>query len=85
VPFEASVATDESVDELAARLPILAARAEFFRTIDTPPDALLRAAHAAGLHWINAPFVSEGRLELRHWLREQIVSETRHRYGNVMA
>jgi hypothetical protein len=47
-------------------------------------DEILRAAHAADLNWIDAPLSSNGRLELTRWLREQSVSETLHRYGNVV-
>jgi len=71
----------ESEESMAARLPALAAEAEFLRTVKPPSDALLRAAYAAGLNWIDAPVLSDGRYELTRWLREQSLSETRHRYG----
>ena len=83
VPLEISIATAESDAAFAARLPELASRAEFLRTFTTPGDAILRAAHAAGMNWIDAPLSAVGRLELTRWLREQSVSETRHRYGNI--
>ena len=76
-----SLAGRESEESLAARLPALAAEAEFLRTVKPPSDALLRAAYAAGLNWIDAPLLSDGRWELTRWLREQSLSETRHRYG----
>ena len=85
VPLEISIATDESDEVFASRLPDLARRAEFLRTFTTPSDEVLRAAHAAGLNWIDAPLSANGRLELTRWLREQSVSETRHRYGNRIA
>ncbi|HEY3862300.1 MAG TPA: bifunctional proline dehydrogenase/L-glutamate gamma-semialdehyde dehydrogenase [Verrucomicrobiae bacterium] len=78
------ISSDESEEAFAARLPALAAKAEFLRTVAPPSDALLRAAYSAGLNWIDAPIVSEGRCELVHWLREQSVSETRHRYGLLL-
>ncbi|MGI8601947.1 MAG: proline dehydrogenase family protein [Verrucomicrobiales bacterium] len=83
-PLHISLAGSETQSQLAERLPELATRAEYFRTISPPSDLLLRAAYAAGLNWINAPISHEGRVELRYWLREQAISETRHRYGNVM-
>ncbi len=83
VPLEISIAADESDAAFAARLPALAHRAEFLRTITAPGDTILRAAHAAGLNWIDAPITANARLELTRWLREQSVSETRHRYGNL--
>jgi RHH-type proline utilization regulon transcriptional repressor/proline dehydrogenase/delta 1-pyrroline-5-carboxylate dehydrogenase len=81
VPLHVSLATDESETVLAARLPMLAAQAEFLRTIRPPGTALLSAAYDAGLNWIDAPFLSCGRNELPRWLREQAVSQTQHRYG----
>lgn len=79
-----SLTGQESEESLAARLPALAAEAEFLRTVKPPSDALLRAAYAAGLNWIDAPLLSDGRFELTRWLREQSISETRHRYGQLM-
>lgn len=81
VPLHISVADEESAADFAARLPELAQRAEFLRTIEAPGDQVLGAAYEAGLNWINAPVTASGRLELRFWLREQAVSQTLHRYG----
>jgi RHH-type proline utilization regulon transcriptional repressor/proline dehydrogenase/delta 1-pyrroline-5-carboxylate dehydrogenase len=41
------------------------------------------AAHAAGVTVDDNPVVDHGRIELRRWVREQVVSRTRHRYGTV--
>jgi len=79
-----SLSGNESEQELAARLPALAVEAEFLRTVQPPSDALLRAACAAGLNWIDAPILADGRHELTRWLREQSISETRHRYGLII-
>ncbi|HTA30963.1 MAG TPA: aldehyde dehydrogenase family protein, partial [Candidatus Cybelea sp.] len=79
-----SLSSQESEESLAARLASLAAEAEFLRTIRPPSDALLRAAYDAGLNWIDAPILSDGRHELTRWLREQSLSETRHRYGLII-
>lgn len=84
VPLEISLATEESEAALIERLPSLAKNAEFFRTVEMPSDEILAAVHAANLNWINAPVTHRGRLELRFWLREQAVSETRHRYGRIV-
>jgi RHH-type proline utilization regulon transcriptional repressor/proline dehydrogenase/delta 1-pyrroline-5-carboxylate dehydrogenase len=62
----------------------LARHAEFLRTDGVPCDEILRAAHDASLNWIDAPLSPDGRLELTRWLREQSISETLHRYGNVV-
>jgi RHH-type proline utilization regulon transcriptional repressor/proline dehydrogenase/delta 1-pyrroline-5-carboxylate dehydrogenase len=79
-----SLSGQESEESLAARLPALALEAEFLRTVRPPSDALLRAACAVGLNWIDAPILSDGRHELTRWLREQSISETRHRYGLII-
>ena len=42
------------------------------------------AAHAGGAVVLDAPPLAAGRLELRAYLREQAISRTVHRYGNVM-
>lgn len=85
VPLHVSYAEEESELALAARLPQLARQAEFFRTVIPPGDDLLGAVHTAELNWINAPLSGLGRVELTRWVREQSVSETRHRYGNLLA
>jgi RHH-type proline utilization regulon transcriptional repressor/proline dehydrogenase/delta 1-pyrroline-5-carboxylate dehydrogenase len=33
---------------------------------------------------VDIPVLANGRLELRYYLREQALSQTVHRYGNVM-
>lgn len=59
-----------------------------------PVDAVVRApgidmspwlslAHTAGVHVQHHPVVAWARLELQHYLREQSVSATTHRYGNT--
>ncbi len=81
-----SRASEETDEHLAARIPRMIPAAEFLRTIDGPPsDALLRAVHESNLNWIDAPVSACGRLELTRWLREQVVTETMHRYGNDLA
>jgi RHH-type proline utilization regulon transcriptional repressor/proline dehydrogenase/delta 1-pyrroline-5-carboxylate dehydrogenase len=83
--LEISRASEEGDAAFAARIPELASQAEFVRTVTPPSDGILRAIHAADLNWINAPLSGIGRIELTRWLREQAVSETRHRYGNIIA
>lgn len=84
VPLTVSLATAEDDTAFAARLSRGELKGEFLRTITPPSDAVLRAALDAGLNWIDAPLSACGRLELTRWLREQSVSETRHRYGNPL-
>ena len=65
---------------LAARLP----RYERMRLLGTASPAVWAAAHAAHVAIIRDPLVTNGRLELRHYLREQAISQTTHRYGNIL-
>jgi len=37
-----------------------------------------------GISMVDVPVLANGRLELRYSLREQALSQTLHRYGNVM-
>jgi RHH-type proline utilization regulon transcriptional repressor/proline dehydrogenase/delta 1-pyrroline-5-carboxylate dehydrogenase len=73
----------ETEADLIARLPSLVRDAELLRTVTVPSDALLGSAYASGINWIQSPLLASGRLELCHWMREQSVSETRHRYGQL--
>jgi RHH-type proline utilization regulon transcriptional repressor/proline dehydrogenase/delta 1-pyrroline-5-carboxylate dehydrogenase len=47
------------------------------------PD-LRSAAFEAGVHYADDPVTTDGRIELLHYLREQAISRTTHRYGNVL-
>ncbi len=82
-PLTISIREKESDAQFIARLPALAKNAEFLRTTITPSDDVLHAANEVGLNWINAPLLASGRIELARWLREQSISETRHRYGQL--
>jgi RHH-type proline utilization regulon transcriptional repressor/proline dehydrogenase/delta 1-pyrroline-5-carboxylate dehydrogenase len=83
VTLHISLASQESESELAKRLPQLATQVEFLRTIRPPSDELLAAAYETGLNWIDAQVVSDGRVELTRWMREQSISQTWHRYGLI--
>lgn len=85
VPLHVSRTETESDAALIARLPTLTKQAEFLRTLSPPSDTLLRAAYAAGLNWVDAPILADGRRELVRWVREQSVSTTMHRYGLIAA
>jgi RHH-type proline utilization regulon transcriptional repressor/proline dehydrogenase/delta 1-pyrroline-5-carboxylate dehydrogenase len=54
------------------------------RLLDPAPTAdVLRAAHATGLWVDTTPVAADPRRELLRWVREQAVSESRHRHGNL--
>ncbi|MFT7586672.1 MAG: RHH-type proline utilization regulon transcriptional repressor/proline dehydrogenase, partial [Cellvibrionaceae bacterium] len=57
---------------------------ERIRMIGRPSKALLQAAHKQHVAIINEPVSPDGRLELRYYFREQAISETTHRYGNIV-
>jgi len=50
----------------------------------TPSDELLRAANAHGIHIADSPVTKAGRIELLHYVREQALSVTLHRFGNLL-
>ncbi len=54
------------------------------RALGPISEPLRRAANAAGVAVIDTPPLVNGRLELRYYLREQAVSQTVHRYGNLI-
>ncbi|MDQ1436686.1 MAG: RHH-type transcriptional regulator, proline utilization regulon repressor / proline dehydrogenase [Acidimicrobiaceae bacterium] len=81
-PVVVSRAEDESWEALAARLPGLGVSR--IRVLGGPvAEGLLRAANAAWVHVLDEQPVAEGRVELRRWVREQAISRTLHRYGNL--
>ncbi len=69
----------EDDNALASRLH----RYERLRLLTSASSVLYKAAHAAHVTIAHDPVVSDGRLELRHYLREQAISQTIHRYGNI--
>jgi RHH-type proline utilization regulon transcriptional repressor/proline dehydrogenase/delta 1-pyrroline-5-carboxylate dehydrogenase len=71
----------ESEAELIARLE--AGGEERLRALVPLRREVRAAAHAAGVAVLDAPIVASGRLELRHYLREQTISHLVHRYGSV--
>ncbi len=72
----------ESELEAAERLPSV--QVDVLRTFGMPEAALLNAANESGLRRIHSPPSRHARLELTRWLKEQSVTETRHRYGNPL-
>ena len=53
------------------------------RLLGPADDSLLRAAHATGVWVDRTPVAADAERELLRWVREQAVSESRHRHGNV--
>lgn len=53
------------------------------RCLSHPSQAILEAAAKAGITLYVAPVLTNGRLELLHYLREVSISHETHRYGNL--
>ena len=80
VDLELSSRDDESDDELAARLRSVE-RPERLRLLVPVGESVLRACHESDVAVDTSPVSRHGRIELAHWVREQAISETAHRYG----
>lgn len=57
---------------------------ERLRLVGTISESARRAANLAGVAVVDSEVVANGRIELRLYLREQAISHTTHRYGNLM-
>ena len=53
------------------------------RVLGPVSAAVREVANAAHVPVIGAAVVSNGRLELRHFFKEQAITQTTHRYGNI--
>ena len=73
---------DEPASALVGRLT--ATGATRIRVIGDLEPELRDGGAALGIHTIDAPVTSDGHLELQHFLREQSVSRTLHRYGSLV-
>jgi RHH-type proline utilization regulon transcriptional repressor/proline dehydrogenase/delta 1-pyrroline-5-carboxylate dehydrogenase len=73
----------ESEDELLRRFKLVPAP---FDMVRCPQGslALKTASIAAGIRWADGPVLWNARLEWPVWFREQAVTETLHRYGNII-
>lgn len=77
-----SHASRESASEFASRLDLLGV--ERVRLLGTCVTDVRDAANRHGIYVCADRVTAEGRIELLHWLREQAISQTAHRYGNVL-
>ncbi len=74
---------EESQTQFAARLNQLGVTR--VRVIgETPELGLHAAANAAHVHLATAPVLPAGRIELQHYVREQAMTRTLHRFGNLI-
>ena len=74
---------EETPVELCDRVGLQCSEFERIRVL-CPSDELRQISHEFGLEVVDWPVLANGRLELLHYLREQTVSVTLHRYGNII-
>jgi RHH-type proline utilization regulon transcriptional repressor/proline dehydrogenase/delta 1-pyrroline-5-carboxylate dehydrogenase len=55
-----------------------------WRLLGSPEPEVLAAAAAHAVSVLDEPVCSHGRVELVRWVREQVVTRSLHRYGNVV-
>jgi RHH-type proline utilization regulon transcriptional repressor/proline dehydrogenase/delta 1-pyrroline-5-carboxylate dehydrogenase len=74
----------EEESGLIARLQAGKAPYDRLRAVAPLSESLRRTLNDARINVVDAPVIANGRLELRYYLREQAISQTVHRYGNVL-
>lgn len=74
--------TVESAEALAASLAD--GSGARLRLLGTAEPEVLAAAAAHAVTVVDEPMCSHGRVELVRWMREQVVTRSLHRYGNVV-
>jgi RHH-type proline utilization regulon transcriptional repressor/proline dehydrogenase/delta 1-pyrroline-5-carboxylate dehydrogenase len=67
-----------------AGVSLVESGADRVRVVGTVDDGRLAAWFAAGVEVDRVDPVADARVELRHWVREQAISETRHRHGRLL-
>jgi RHH-type proline utilization regulon transcriptional repressor/proline dehydrogenase/delta 1-pyrroline-5-carboxylate dehydrogenase len=67
----------------AALEALQAARVERVRSVGLLPERFSRCARVLGIHVVSEPVHDDGYVELRHYLKEQSISVTFHRHGNL--
>ncbi|RMH77587.1 MAG: aldehyde dehydrogenase family protein, partial [Actinomyces sp.] len=82
VPLVLMSAAPETPEAAVARA--VTHRIDRIRLVGPGEPDLLTAAAREGVHVVTDPVTAEGRVELLHHLREQSVSRTLHRYGNLI-
>lgn len=73
----------ENIGRFRERLPQIALRGEALRYPGCDEQTYVEA-HALDLNISTMPVLANGRLELLPYYREQAISETIHRYGNII-
>jgi RHH-type proline utilization regulon transcriptional repressor/proline dehydrogenase/delta 1-pyrroline-5-carboxylate dehydrogenase len=74
----------EDEASLMARLEARDVVYDRLRALEPLSTPLRRVLNATGINVVDVPVLANGRLELRYYLREQALSQTVHRYGNIL-
>lgn len=82
VPLIESWAPKESDADFATRLETM--DVSRVRALGPVGDDVRAVANRRNIHVADDPVTASGRAELRHYLREQAISETTHRFGNLV-
>ena len=77
-----SIADDESEESLIEKLRMQPT--DRVRALTEVSDELLRACQELSIAIDTAPVTCEGMIELPHWVKEQSISQTMHRYGRLL-
>ena len=78
--------TEENAEDVASRIGAMP-REELHgivRSTACGNHQLHATANKLHIPLIAGKLIGNGRLELRHWFREKCISETTHRYGNLL-
>ena len=71
----------QSDEELAASFTVL--HRVRYAAPDRVPDTVLKRAADLGYYIAREPVLMEGRLELMHYVQNQSICDSYHRYGNL--
>ena len=74
----------ESGESFASSLARRRGSGARLRLLGELEPAVVQAGAQAGLSLLDEPICSCGRIELPRWLREQVLTRSLHRYGNVV-
>ena len=74
----------ESGESFAASLGRRRGSGGRLRLLGEVEDVVVEAGAEAGLSLLDEPVCSCGRVELPRWLREQVLTRSLHRYGNIV-
>jgi len=74
---------EESDEDLAEVVRTAQTDRVRFSSPERVPEAILRSVGETGIYLARSPILSEGRVELLWYLKEQSISHDYHRYGNL--